>query len=74
MGDQMIRHPSITTNDFDITPEGSLVVKISPPVEPYKATFDTTLPLSLDKKLSKGSRVVPPSGGSPTGKVRKKVD
>lgn len=53
----MIRHPSITTNDFDITPEGSLVVKISPPAERYKAPFDTTLPLNLDKLSGKGSRV-----------------
>lgn len=71
LGDQMIRHPSITTNDFDITPEGSLVVKISPPAERYKASFDTTVPLSLDTKKvgGKPSRVVPSGGTSPTGKV-----
>lgn len=67
----MIRHPSITTNDFDITPEGGLVVKISPPAERYKASFDTTMPLNIDinKVKGPGSRGVPSGGGSPTGKV-----
>lgn len=67
LGDQMIRHPSITTNDFDITPEGSLVVKISPPAERYKAPFDTTMPLSLDtKKGGKGTSAAGGVGGRRT--------
>ncbi|ODM96114.1 Multiple PDZ domain protein [Orchesella cincta] len=59
LGDQMIRHPSITTNDFDITPEGTLVVKISPPAERYKANFDTTLPFDQAAAKYNGEAVMP---------------
>ncbi|CAG7721735.1 unnamed protein product [Allacma fusca] len=42
LGTQIGRHPSVTTNDFDITPEGKLVLKISPAAEPFTRDFDKT--------------------------------
>jgi hypothetical protein len=46
----MIRHPSITTNDFEISNEGKLILKVSPPTETFRPTFDKT---PYEKKIVK---------------------
>jgi len=56
LGTQMVRHPSITTNDFEISNEGKLVLKISPPSEKFRPTFDKT---PYEKKPVPANKPVP---------------
>lgn len=35
-------HPSVTTEDFDVTPEGKLIIKLSPASEQFQRDFDKT--------------------------------
>ncbi|XP_035710408.1 multiple PDZ domain protein isoform X3 [Folsomia candida] len=51
LGSHLIKHPSITPNDFEVSTEGKLILKISPPVDKFRPTFDKTpIELNLKKK------------------------
>jgi hypothetical protein len=62
LGTQLVKHPSITPNDFDISQEGKLLVKVSPPVVDFRPFDKTPIDLNLKKKPVPSART---SAGSP---------